>query len=240
MPAVYPAEPVRRDPKPSVGCPAFKSKDSVLMRPEGDPATPRTVAPGRFDFGPATPDVPKAQRLKPAAYSVTWWDPRALGLGAESSFGLRRDDLIVKDGDMFAIEDRLADHERWRAERAAVTSRKALGRARRRPPGRPMPEGPGRSISPSQHHDYCQPPAGPARRALARSSTCWRPCCSTRRRDPPQRRHGPIQCHLDGAAAAARIMRASCGDQLPACTSTRQSRDTGLLAAARRHADRRS
>jgi ATP-dependent exoDNAse (exonuclease V) beta subunit len=51
---------------------------------------------------------------------VTWWDPRALRLGAESTFGLRRDDLIVKDGDMFAVEDRLADYEKWRDERAAV------------------------------------------------------------------------------------------------------------------------
>ena len=40
-----------------------------------------------------------------------------LHLNAASSFGLRRDDLIVKDGDMFAVEDRLTDYERWRAER---------------------------------------------------------------------------------------------------------------------------
>jgi ATP-dependent exoDNAse (exonuclease V) beta subunit len=35
---------------------------------------------------------------------------------------LRRDDLIVKDGDMFAVEDRLADYERWRDARALVLS----------------------------------------------------------------------------------------------------------------------
>jgi ATP-dependent exoDNAse (exonuclease V) beta subunit len=39
---------------------------------------------------------------------------------------LRRDDLIVKDGDMFAVEDRLADYEKWRDERAAVIA--AAGR----------------------------------------------------------------------------------------------------------------
>jgi ATP-dependent exoDNAse (exonuclease V) beta subunit len=38
---------------------------------------------------------------------------------------LRRDDLIVKDGDMFAVEDRLADYERWRDERADVIARAA-------------------------------------------------------------------------------------------------------------------
>ena len=98
-PAVYPAENVRRAPSKAVGCPSFKSTDSVLKRPDGDPASPLTVAPGRFAFD---------------GYSVTWFDPRALHLGAASSFGLVRDDLIVKDGDMFAVQDRLAEYERWR------------------------------------------------------------------------------------------------------------------------------
>jgi ATP-dependent exoDNAse (exonuclease V) beta subunit len=38
----------------------------------------------------------------------------------ESTFGLRRDDLIMKDGDMFAVEERLAEYERWRDGRAGV------------------------------------------------------------------------------------------------------------------------
>jgi ATP-dependent exoDNAse (exonuclease V) beta subunit len=104
-PAVYPPETIRRAPSRPVGCPAFKSTDSVLARPDGDPATPLTVSPGRFPFD---------------GYSVTWFDPRALALGAASSFGLVRDDLIVKDGDMFAVEDRLAEYERWRADRDAA------------------------------------------------------------------------------------------------------------------------
>jgi hypothetical protein len=85
--------------------PAFASKDTVLFRPDGDPANTKTVAPGTFDLG---------------SYAVSWWDPRALRLGATSTFGLKRDDLIVKDGDMFAVEDRLADYERWRESRVAV------------------------------------------------------------------------------------------------------------------------
>jgi ATP-dependent exoDNAse (exonuclease V) beta subunit len=56
---------------------------------------------------------------------VTWWDPHALLLGVESGFGLRRDDLIVKDGDMFAVEDNLATYERWREERLATIDRGA-------------------------------------------------------------------------------------------------------------------
>ena len=46
-----------------------------------------------------------------------------LHLDAASTFGLRRDDLIVKDGDMFAVEDRLADYERWRTERGTCWRR---------------------------------------------------------------------------------------------------------------------
>ena len=37
-----------------------------------------------------------------------------------SSFGLHRDDLIVKDGNMFAVEERLQDYERWRTDRATA------------------------------------------------------------------------------------------------------------------------
>lgn len=110
MPAIYPPDATRRAPDRAAGCATFVSKDTVLTRPNGDPAGPHTVAPGAFTFSP-TP------------YSVVWWDPRALHLGAASSFGLRRDDLIVKTGDMFAVQERLADYERWRAERTATLAK---------------------------------------------------------------------------------------------------------------------
>ena len=103
VPAIYPPESARRSPMRAPGVPQFASKDTVLFRPDGDPARPTTVAPGTFAM---------------SAYNVTWWDPRALHLGATSTFGLKRDDLIVKDGDMFAVDDRLADYERWRDARA--------------------------------------------------------------------------------------------------------------------------
>jgi ATP-dependent helicase/nuclease subunit A len=123
VPAIYPPDGARRDPQRAAGVPAFTSKDSVLHRPDGDPASPKTVAPGTFVF----PGVPgPAESAKPSAYAVTWWDPRALSLGAVSGFGLRRDDLIVKDGDMFAVEDRLADYETWRDGRAAVIAAGAV------------------------------------------------------------------------------------------------------------------
>jgi len=115
MPAIYPPAETCRFAKRAPGCGTFKSKDSVLNRPEGDPARPHTVAPGRHVFpspGPRTPD--------PGHYSVVWWDPSVLHLGATSSFGLRRDDLIVKDGDMFAVDERMSTYERWREGRRAI------------------------------------------------------------------------------------------------------------------------
>ena len=106
--AVYPPDARRRAPERPQGCPPFRSKDSVLNRPDMDPARPNTVAPGAYAFD---------------GYDVTWWDPSLLHLNAVSSFGLRRDDLIVKDGDMFAVEDRRADYERWRADREQLIER---------------------------------------------------------------------------------------------------------------------
>ena len=106
--AVYPPEGRRRDPGKAVGCAPFRSKDTVVNRPNGDPASAATIAPGSHEF------------KNGSAYSVVWWDPHVLNLGAASSFGLRRDDLIVKDGDMFAVEERLSDYERWARDRMHV------------------------------------------------------------------------------------------------------------------------
>ena len=100
--AIYPPDAQRRAPSPAKGCPPFRSKDSVLSRPDMDPARPTTVAPGAYAFD---------------GYDVVWWDPSLLHLNAVSSFGLKRDDLIVKDGDMFAVEERRLEYERWRADR---------------------------------------------------------------------------------------------------------------------------
>ena len=101
-PAIYPPDAQRRVPGTAAGCPPFRSKDSVLNRPDMDPARPTTVAPGSYAG---------------QGYETVWWDPSLLHLNAASTFGLRRDDLIVKDGDMFAVEDRQADYERWRTDR---------------------------------------------------------------------------------------------------------------------------
>ena len=48
--AIYPAEDARRVQAPGAGCPAFASKDSVLERPDGDPASRLTVCPGQHEL----------------------------------------------------------------------------------------------------------------------------------------------------------------------------------------------
>ena len=116
-PAIYPAAASGRTPAQPPHCPPFRSRDSVLNRPDGDPARPTTVAPGLHHFVHTHDDED---------HEVVWWDPAQLTLGVTSTFGLRRDDLIVKDGDMFAVQDRLADYERWRAGRVELV---AQGRA---------------------------------------------------------------------------------------------------------------
>jgi ATP-dependent exoDNAse (exonuclease V) beta subunit len=54
-----------------------------------------------------------------------WWDPRSLVLEAPNSGGLRRDDLIAKDGAQPGVEQRMHDYRAWQAERAAAVARGA-------------------------------------------------------------------------------------------------------------------
>jgi ATP-dependent exoDNAse (exonuclease V) beta subunit len=106
--AVYPAEDLRRQYTAAAGCPAFKSRDTVLKRPDGDPASFLTVCPGHHVINAA---------------SVVWWAPDALKLGAEAPFGLRRDDLIVKDVPGSVLREHLAQYEQWKDQRIATVDR---------------------------------------------------------------------------------------------------------------------
>jgi ATP-dependent exoDNAse (exonuclease V) beta subunit len=110
--AIYPSPAQRRDAQPAFGCPAFKSKDTVLERPDSDTARPETVCPGLHEFGEDA-----------ARYTVAWWDPRAMVLEAEQSSGIRRPELITKEADRGIIDRGLAAYEAWRGSRnAAVES----------------------------------------------------------------------------------------------------------------------
>ncbi len=105
--AIYPAETERRVQQQAEGCPVFQSKDSVLARPGGDPASRSTVCPGEHRIT--------------ASHTVVWWspEPQALSLNVQTPFGLRRDDLIVKDVHPDILRRGLEQYESWKAERAA-------------------------------------------------------------------------------------------------------------------------
>ena len=109
--AIYPEESARRTAARARGCPVFKSKDSVLNRPDGDPATARTVCPGEHRFGAGD-----------SAYSVTWWSPEpgVLALDAQTPFGLRRDDLIVKEVALEVVAAGQRAYRDWRNSRDAA------------------------------------------------------------------------------------------------------------------------
>jgi ATP-dependent exoDNAse (exonuclease V) beta subunit len=170
MPAIYPPVSERRQPGSAAGVPAFPSRDTVLNRPDGDPAKPSTVAPGSYCFQlPAAdsqlsnnqsrvPELPSARAAEPPAsvrgsvsalrrdvadarrsntgatsesqrpdkYEVVWWDPHVLTLETGSTIGLRRDDLIAKDGDSAAVAARLAEYDAWKLNRDAVVARASV------------------------------------------------------------------------------------------------------------------
>ncbi|HMF95308.1 MAG TPA: 3'-5' exonuclease, partial [Vicinamibacterales bacterium] len=100
--ALYPAAPLRRDGKRGPRCPAFRSKDSVLQRPSDEPAGSATVCPGLHAFDD---------------YSVVWWDPGALKLDEQPTFGVRREDLIVKDVPKNVIADGRSRYDSWHLAR---------------------------------------------------------------------------------------------------------------------------
>ena len=104
--ALYPPADDGGRTRSRAGCPAFKSKDSVAERPNDEPAGNGTVCPGLHAFA--------------EGYSVVWWDPGAGGgleLGAKPPFGVRREDLIVKDVPRHVVAGRPHPYDRWRLAR---------------------------------------------------------------------------------------------------------------------------
>ena len=59
----------------------------------------------------------------PDKYHVVWWDPHSLVLQAPNFGGLRRDDLIAKDGDQAGVDKRMGEYRAWQADRAAAVAR---------------------------------------------------------------------------------------------------------------------
>jgi len=107
--AVYPAMEARRQQVQVPGCVEFKSKDSVLIRPGGTAAGTGTVSPGLHARKPVS--------SVGTEFSVVWWDPRVLKLGAEAPLGIRRPELIVKDVAPDIVASGLAAYNSWRERR---------------------------------------------------------------------------------------------------------------------------
>jgi ATP-dependent helicase/nuclease subunit A len=112
--AIYPPMASRRQAKAAPGCPPFR-RDSVRTRPDAAIASAETVSPG----------VHELERRDNEPYTVVWWDPHALNLGAEAPFGLRRQELIAKDVAPEVIAAGQREYIRWREAREAA---RATGR----------------------------------------------------------------------------------------------------------------
>jgi ATP-dependent exoDNAse (exonuclease V) beta subunit len=136
--AIYPPVANRRDPSAAPGCPPF-GHDSVVDRPDGDPARSDTVAPGLHWFAgdtgrakvlPFRGNTPAPEPGSPAPssrYPVVWWDPNSptLRLGIEARFGIRQEELLSKDTPAPVVEQDLARYRVWRERRDRTVSEAA-------------------------------------------------------------------------------------------------------------------
>ena len=106
--ALYPPPDRRRSPDPPPGGLTF-GKDTVLERPNGDPAGPHTVSPGSYTF-----------EASDSSYSVLWWDPKHLALEPPPFFGIRQQDLIGKETSRGVVDADLRTYHAWRERRTTV------------------------------------------------------------------------------------------------------------------------
>ena len=122
--AIYPPRETRRQQTQAPGCVEFKSKDPVLIRPGGSAAGTGTVCPGLH--------VLRANSSAAPGFSVVWWDPHALKLGAEAPLGIRRPELIVKDVAPDIVESGFAAYNSWhdRRQRALAVGGRSSVRVR--------------------------------------------------------------------------------------------------------------
>ena len=105
--AVYPRAERRRVSAPAPASPPF-GEDTVLDAPNRDAPGRDTVRPGLHALGAGD-----------AQYPVVWWDPRALTLDVERTFGLRRQDLIEDVGAGVLEADRRS-YQDWQLRRQAA------------------------------------------------------------------------------------------------------------------------
>jgi len=109
--ALYPPLDARQEPGTAPGVPAFKGKDTVLVRPDGQQPDASTVRPGAYRLQ----DPASGQE-----YTVAWWDPLLLEQAVDDGRGLRREDLIAKDAAPELVAADRAAFDQWAAHREAT------------------------------------------------------------------------------------------------------------------------
>ena len=110
--AIYPPLRQARAAFRAPGCPHF-GRDSVRYRPT------------RGAAGSAQPDasvMPGLHRGGAAGHGVVWWDPHALSLDVPAIGGLRQMELLEKDEQSHAADER---HKRWKQRRSLAVARGA-------------------------------------------------------------------------------------------------------------------
>jgi ATP-dependent helicase/nuclease subunit A len=106
--AIYPATDRRRDPRREGWAEHF-GPDSMLDREDTIPLL--SVRPGIHAIGGEDP------------YTVTWWDPGALDLGRQPTYGLRREELIAKDVAPGLVDAGQEAFYAWNVRREAAIER---------------------------------------------------------------------------------------------------------------------
>ena len=112
--ALYPEIAERQSPRRGAGTPAFKSKDTLLDRPDGEMPGSATVRPGEFTM---------TDRASGETFSVVWWDPALLDHPGDDTRGLRRDDLIAKDARPEDVARDRHRYETWQRRRGDLHER---------------------------------------------------------------------------------------------------------------------
>ena len=108
---------------------AFAARRSAVEESTGTEAEIEVEQPRVLSFRPkaraSALDDASAERRTPNAerYRVVWWDPHSLVLQAPNFGGLRRDDLIAKDGDQAGVDKRMGEYRAWQADRVAAVAR---------------------------------------------------------------------------------------------------------------------
>ncbi|HUE87350.1 MAG TPA: UvrD-helicase domain-containing protein [Vicinamibacterales bacterium] len=109
--ALYPPLAERQSPRAAAGVPRFRTRDTVLERPDGDMAGSGTMWPGEYSM---------VDSFSQESYSIVWWDPALVDQPGDDTRGLRRDDLISKEARLEDVAADRARYQKWQADRAAV------------------------------------------------------------------------------------------------------------------------